>query len=175
MTGTDGEVRLELGVLFLSGQSVDPVESLGKLGSASRSLVSLLTGDGDDTSDPLGDRRFLGDDKVLDLVGLADVTEQQHRSVRNSRASPRRSRHSRSSTELDTGRFPLGVLNVRGDLVQRKLEGDDPDRIRVGFSKDGPETGNVLSDLERKLFRVDLDGLFHPFVGHGLDLFQVGR
>ena len=83
-------------------------------------------------------------------------------------------RYSRSSTEFDTGLLPLGVLNVRSNLVQRELESDDPDRIRVSLSEDGSQTGNVLSDLEGKLGREDLDGLFHPFVGHGLDLFEVG-
>lgn len=82
-------------------------------------------------------------------------------------------RYSRSSTEFDTGLLPLGVLNVRSDLVQRELESDNPDRIWVGLSEDGSQTGNVLSDLEGKLGREDLDGLFHPFVGNGLDLFKI--
>lgn len=83
-------------------------------------------------------------------------------------------RYSRSSTEFDTGLLPFGVLNVRSDLIQREFEGDDPDGIRVSLSEDGSQTGDVLSDLEGKLGREDLDGLFHPFVGHGLDLFEIG-
>jgi hypothetical protein len=71
---TYDEERLHGSVLLLSVQAVDPVESFRELGGASRSLVGLLTGDGHDTPDPLGDRRFLGDDKVLDFVSLADVT-----------------------------------------------------------------------------------------------------
>lgn len=71
---TYDEERLHGSVLLLSVQAVDPVESSRELGSASRSLVGLLTGDGHDTPDPLGNRRFLGDDKVFDLISFADVT-----------------------------------------------------------------------------------------------------
>lgn len=61
--------------------------------------MSLVTGDGDDTSDTLGNRRFLNDNEVLDVVRLSDMSVSQFLFLNNHCSE----QNSRSTAKLDTG------------------------------------------------------------------------
>lgn len=61
--------------------------------------MSLVTGDGDDTSDTLGNRRFLNDNEVLDVVRLSDMSVCQFLFLDNHCSK----QNSRSTAKLDTG------------------------------------------------------------------------
>jgi hypothetical protein len=72
---TYSEERLHGGLLVLALQTGDGVELGVKLFTLSLDLVGIMTGDGDYTSDTLGNGSFLGDDEILDDIGRRDVSE----------------------------------------------------------------------------------------------------
>lgn len=147
--------------------------SLGVAGEL-RSLASLLTRNGDDTTDSLGDSGLLGDDKVLDIARLGDVAiEVGEGRVSESERMREGASNSRSTAELDTGGPPLGVGDIGHHLIEAVLESNDTNRVGVGLSKDGTKTRNLLSRLEVHLLGEDLDGLLDPLVRDALDLGEV--
>lgn len=143
---TYGQERLHGSLLLLALERPDGVEPGVKLLAFALNFPSIVTSHGNDTSDTLGDRALFRDDQVLDDVGLFDVSLQcQPRS----RETHHELCSSRSTAELDTGVPPLGVFNVLLDLLERVADGHDSDRVGVGFTKDGSETGDLVCLGER--------------------------
>jgi hypothetical protein len=58
-------------------KALDPVQTSVILGRSTGALVGLFASHSDDTADTLGNGGFLSNDKVLDVVGLGNVTVER--------------------------------------------------------------------------------------------------
>lgn len=171
---THSQERLHSRILLLALQPTNGLKLALKLGGLTRHIVRFVAGDGDDTADTLGNRGDLGDDEVLDGVGLLNMSICQPLAISGQTEASERS-NIRSTAELNRGRRPLVILDILLDILQREANRNHPHRIRVRLAKDGTQPRDLLGHRKGHLFRVHRRGLFDPLVRDVFNLDQLIR
>lgn len=117
---------------------LEAVEPLGKAGGDLLHHIGILSGDRNDTADPLSNTRLLENDQLLDVASFC---------------------HMGSTTKFNADLAPLRILDISKQILDGHTDRNHTDRIRVCFAENSTDTFNLPGSGQGNIARINLEVL----------------